>query len=223
MPGPRFGSMSSYANQAHIALSGPMTSIAQRGSSLGSCPTFLSPYPHFNRPPDYWPCVEPCLDRDIDKLRARARPSSSLIPTIIDLRVIDLMSNLDWWEAETNKAIIIWWCSLVGFVLPLWHIKHCCFFNTKSCFFIYKGAFNKFQTFLYRHLKLSWLLKIQYLFAIHLMRWLSNFYDFGFKWTATAGIGIHPTKVWLSQLVNFKNAMWTSGHFRRRICNKIMF
>ena len=25
------------------------------------------------------------------------------------------------------------------------------------------------------------------------MRWLTNFYDFRFKWTATAGIGIHPS------------------------------
>ena len=57
-----------------------------------------------------------------------------------------------------------------------------------------------FQIFLYRHLKL----KIQYVIAIHLMRWLTNFYDFRFKWTPTAGIGIHPTKAWLSQLVNFK-------------------
>ena len=55
------------------------------------------------------------------------------------------------------------------------------------------------------------------------MRWLTNFYDFKLKWTATAGIGIHPTKAWLSQLVNFKNAIWTSGHFRRTICNKILF
>ena len=47
------------------------------------------------------------------------------------------------------------------------------------------------------------------------MRWLTKFYDFSFKWTATAGIGIHPTKPWLSQLVNFKNAIWTWGHFRR--------
>ena len=36
------------------------------------------------------------------------------------------------------------------------------------------------------------------------MRWLTNFFDFRFKWTATAGIGIYPTKAWLSQLVNFK-------------------
>ena len=32
------------------------------------------------------------------------------------------------------------------------------------------------------------------------MRWLGNFYDFTFKWTATAAIGIHHTKAWLSQL-----------------------
>ena len=50
-------------------------------------------------------------------------------------------------------------------------------------------------------------MKIQYLFAIHLMRWLTNFYDYRFKWTATAAIGIHPTKTWLSELVNFK--MWS--------------
>ena len=55
------------------------------------------------------------------------------------------------------------------------------------------------------------------------MRWLTNFYDFSFKSTAIAAIGIHPTKAWLSQLVNFKNAIWTWGHFRRPICNKILF
>ena len=54
------------------------------------------------------------------------------------------------------------------------------------------------------------------------MRWLTNLYDFMFKSTATAAIGIHPTKAWLPQLVNFKNAMWTWGHFRRTICNKIV-
>ena len=41
------------------------------------------------------------------------------------------------------------------------------------------------------------------------MRWLTNFYDFTFKWTATAAIGIHSTKAWLSQLVNFKNTIRT--------------
>ena len=50
-------------------------------------------------------------------------------------------------------------------------------------------------------------MKIQYAIAINLMKWLTNFYDFRFKWKATAAIGIHPTKSWLSQLVNFKNAI----------------
>ena len=59
--------------------------------------------------------------------------------------------------------------------------------------------------------------------AIHLMKWLTNSYDFRFKWTATSGIRIHPTKTQLSQLVNFKKAIWTWGHFRRMICNKILF
>ena len=54
------------------------------------------------------------------------------------------------------------------------------------------------------------------------MRWLTNFCDFSFKCTATAAIGIHPTKAWLSQLMNFKNAIWTWGHSRRTRCNKIV-
>ena len=39
------------------------------------------------------------------------------------------------------------------------------------------------------------------------MRWLTNFHHLSFKWTATTGVGIHPAKTWLSQLVNFKNAI----------------
>ena len=66
-------------------------------------------------------------------------------------------------------------------------------------------------------------MKIQYVIAIYRIRWLTIFYDFRFKGTATAAIWIHPTEAWLSQLVNFKNAIWTCGHFRRTICNKIVF
>ena len=54
-----------------------------------------------------------------------------------------------------------------------------------------RGAFNR-------------LLKIQYVIAIHPMRWLTNFYDFRFKSTATARIGTHPTKAchswWISKM-----------------------
>ena len=54
------------------------------------------------------------------------------------------------------------------------------------------------------------------------MRWLTNFYVFKFKWTATAGIGIHPTKAWLSQLVNFKNAIWTlEERYAIKFCFKL--
>ena len=66
-------------------------------------------------------------------------------------------------------------------------------------------------------------LNIHYVITTHLMRWLTNFYDFRFESTATTAIWIHPMKAWLSQLVNFKNAIWTWRHFRRTICNKILF
>ena len=55
------------------------------------------------------------------------------------------------------------------------------------------------------------------------MRGLTNVYDFRFEWTATAAIGIHPTKAWLSQLVKFKKAIWTWGHFRRIYAIKFRF
>ena len=54
------------------------------------------------------------------------------------------------------------------------------------------------------------------------MRWLANFHDFRFKWTATAAIGIHPTKAWLSRLQNFKNAIWTlEERYAIKFCFKL--
>ena len=54
------------------------------------------------------------------------------------------------------------------------------------------------------------------------MRWLTNFYDFSFKRTATAAIRMHPTKAWLSQLVNFKNAIWTiEERYAIKFCFKL--
>ena len=72
-----------------------------------------------------------------------------------------------------------------------------------------RGTFNKFQEFFFfvpafKIFVDSWKFII---IVMHLIRWLTNFYDFWFKWTATAAIGIHHTKAWLSQLVNFKNAI----------------
>ena len=83
--------------------------------------------------------------------------------------------------------------------------------------YIYMGdAFNKLPDFFCAGIEnCRKHLKIHYVIVIHLMKWLINFYDFRFKSTATAANGIHPTKAWLSQLRNFKNAIWTRGHFRR--------
>ena len=59
-------------------------------------------------------------------------------------------------------------------------------------------------------------MKILCVIAIYLTRWLNNFWISGSK----AGIGIHPTKAWLSQLVNFKNAIW---HLEERYTIKLPF
>ena len=77
-----------------------------------------------------------------------------------------------------------------------------------------------FQTFLYRNLKLSDSWKFSMLLLYILWDDWLTFMIQRFKWTATAGFVMHPTKPWLSQLVNFKNAIWTWG---RTICNKILF
>ena len=43
-----------------------------------------------------------------------------------------------------------------------------------------------------------------------------------FQVTAIAVIGIHPTNVWLSQLVNFKNAIWTlEERYAIKLCFKL--
>ena len=83
-----------------------------------------------------------------------------------------------------------------------------------------RRAFNKFPDFFVQAFKVV-LLKILYVIAILLMRWLTNFYDFRLKWRATAAIGIHPTKAWLSQLMNFKNVIWTRGQFAIKLCFKL--
>ena len=78
-------------------------------------------------------------------------------------------------------------------------------------------AFNLFPDFFVQAFKIivdSWKFSMS---LLYIMRWLTDLYDFTFKWTATAAFAIHPSKSWLSQLVNFKNAIWTWGLFRRMI------
>ena len=89
--------------------------------------------------------------------------------------------------------------------------------------FFLRGSVNKFPDFFVQALKIVVVLKIHYVIAIRLMRWQTDFYDFRFKGTATATIGIYPTNSWLSQLVYFKKTIWTWRHFTRTMCNKILF
>ena len=57
-PDPHLGSWNCLPHHALIAPYEPMSSIDQQGSSLDSFPTFPPPYPHFNRPSGFWPCVK---------------------------------------------------------------------------------------------------------------------------------------------------------------------
>ena len=66
-----------------------------------------------------------------------------------------------------------------------------------------------FQTFLYRHLKFSYTLENSVCYCYTCYEMTDQFLWFRFKWTATAAIGIHPTRAWMLQQVNFKNAIWT--------------
>ena len=88
---------------------------------------------------------------------------------------------------------------------------------------IYEVNSTSFQTFLYRHFKLSKTLVNSVCYCYTCDEMTDKFLWFQVQMHRTAAIGIHPTKAWLSLLGNFKNAIWTWGHFRRMICYKIMF
>ena len=82
-------------------------------------------------------------------------------------------------------------------------------------------SFQRF--FLYRHLKLSYTLEnsVSYYYTSYEMT--DQFLWFQLQMNSYSSNWNTPSKAWLSQLVNFKNAIWTWGHFRRTICNKILF
>ena len=85
------------------------------------------------------------------------------------------------------------------------------------------GAFNKFPDVFGQAFTIvvdSW--KFSLLFLYILRDDWPIFYDYRFKWTATAGTGIHHTKAWLSQQVNFKNAIWTlEERYAIKLCFKL--
>ena len=76
------------------------------------------------------------------------------------------------------------------------------------------NTWKPFKLFVFVHGVLCWLVDI-----CKSIIWI-DFNSKQKKGTATVGIGIHSTKAWLLQVVNFKNAIW---HFRRMICYKILF
>ena len=80
-------------------------------------------------------------------------------------------------------------------------------------------AFNKFSDFFvqaYKIVEHSWKFSMLLLYILW-DAWLIFMIPGSNK---LAEIWIHPTKAWLSQQVNFKNAIWTWG---RTIYNKIVF
>ena len=87
-----------------------------------------------------------------------------------------------------------------------------------------RGAFNKFPAFLVWEFKIvvdSW--KFSMLLLYILWDDWPIFYDYRFNWTATAGIGIHPTKAWLSLLVRFKNEIWRENTLEERYAINLCF
>ena len=98
------------------------------------------------------------------------------------------------------------------------------FFRSPDRLGIYLGPKISFQPFFVQAIKIvvdSW--KIQYVIAINIMGWLTHFYDFRLKGTATVGIGIHPIKAWLSQLVNFKLQSGREDTLEERYAIKLCF
>ena len=136
-----------------------------------------------------------------------------------DLMMMMMMMRLDLVSSLFLLILKIWIKS--NYLFTSWTVFE--IFRLKENIYIYiyiHGAFNRFPDFFVQAFNIvvdSWKFTV---IAIHLMRRLANFYDFRFEWTATVRIGIHPTKAWLSPLVNFKNAIWTWG---RTICNKLQF
>ena len=87
-----------------------------------------------------------------------------------------------------------------------------------------RGPFNKFPDFFVQAFKIvvdSWKFSMLLLY-ISWDDWLI-FMISALKEQLEQQLEKNPTKSWLSKLVDFKNAIWMWGHFRRTICNKILF
>ena len=101
------------------------------------------------------------------------------------------------------------------------HITVSIWVRVGACIYV-RGVFNMLPDFFVPSFRIE-NLKIQYVIAIHLMRWLTNFYDYRSKWTATTAIGIHLTKAWLSQLVISKMQSGRGDTLEERYAIKLCF
>ena len=102
-----------------------------------------------------------------------------------------------------NICIHINYLYMIMFGWLLWYMKYGRFSNAKSCSYIYVWNSISFQTFFVQAFKIvvdSWK------FSLLLLYILWDYWPIFMisHSTATAAIGIHPTKAWLSQLVNLK-------------------
>ena len=114
--------------------------------------------------------------------------------------------------------------NLVWFGWVLWYINHCRLFNAKSSLYIYVVPSISFQTFFvqaFRSVVDSWKFSILLLYIL---------------WHDWPIFMISASNEQLQQELEYtllkpdchswwisKNAIWTWGHFRRTICNKILF
>ena len=82
-----------------------------------------------------------------------------------------------------------------------------------------RGAFNKFPDFLYRHLKLSKTLKNSVCYCYTSYEMTDQFLWFQLQMSSYSSNSNTP---WLSQLVNFKNAIWTlEERYAIKFCFKL--
>ena len=90
--------------------------------------------------------------------------------------------------------------------------------NYKYCYEVHTISFQSFFVQAFKIVVHSWKLSMLLLYTLW-DDWL--IFMISGSNEVTAGIGICPTKDWLSRLVNFKNAILTSRQFRSTICKKL--
>ena len=128
--------------------------------------------------------------------------------------------NRNEWKAGFIRFLSFYQFYEVWFGWVLWHINSCRLFNGKSSLYTYiRGAFNRFPDFFVQAFKIdvdSWKFRMLLLYILWDDWFQVQMNSYSSNWNT-------PYESLIAQLVNFKNAIWTWGHFRRTICNEILF